>query len=364
MTLRNLTLEPSFSSAGRFITCSWPWGRTVEGDGVGNHEAAEYGTDWHTWMAKLLCGQAPDLDRECSDPKMAAHLKESWGVLRKWLDKGNAYKAQWLKQPVASRGVEASIALNLVSGVSRWCAPPDEHHVYTDRRDEELPGTIDFFAIDKGRLLVLDHKTGFSVDNPTQSDQLKTAAVALLDRYKKQLDTRRLEIVLTLFHAPRTSLPIILDEPIGYDALEKHQEELLAAHKRRGSGLLRVSSECGYCAARPECPTMTSTLAQLKVPQTALTSERVGEIHQQLALYDKLSDNLRERIRAWVTEHGPAIRPDGKVVDFVTRAYSNLSQASIRRALGSKADSMIDMLKASGCIEEGEREELRAVNDR
>jgi hypothetical protein len=93
-----------------------------------------------------------------------------------------------------------------------------------------------------------------------------------------------------------------------------------------------------------------------------LTAERVGAIHQATAEFDRLRDWLREEMRAWVSIHGPGVRPDGQLVDLTPRTKTNLSQASIVRALGPlKGGKMIAKLKSLGAIETKTNLELRAV---
>jgi DNA-binding transcriptional ArsR family regulator len=173
-------------------------------------------------------------------------------------------------------------------------------------------------------------------------------------------------IVVGFVHAPANSRPTIYAEEITHKALAEYARNLHTALERVGDGSLRPGPWCKYCPARGVCPTRTSALAELKAPQgIALTAERVGARHQALEIYRDLAHQVDEENRAWITKNGAAVRPDGKLVDFISRHYSNLSQASIVRALGPiKGGEMIDDLKEKGCIEQGERMELRTLNER
>ena len=98
-----------------------------------------------------------------------------------------------------------------------------------------------------------------------------------------------------------------------------------------------------------------------------VTAENVGHLHLLIAEFNRLEKPTKEAIRAWVRAHPEveATREDGKVLRFISKGYTNLSQASILRAYGKKAgERLIKKLKKDGAIEEGKREELWAINDK
>ena len=85
---------------------------------------------------------------------------------------------------------------------------------------------------------------------------------------------------------------------------------------------------------------------------------------ERLNHYDsKIASLLRDEMRRWVEANGVA--SDGReMIDLVPRAFSNLSQSSIKRALGeARGAEELARLDALGCIERGERLELRQVKD-
>ena len=161
------------------------------------------------------------------------------------------------------------------------------------------------------------------------------------------------------------------------DALRTHAKKLRKALLRIDDGSMRPGPWCTTCPARDDCPTQnndllarSSTLVGLANKQLLLpevTAENVGHLHLLIAEFNRLEKPTKEAIRAWVRAHPEveATREDGKVLRFISKGYTNLSQASILRAYGKKAgERLIKKLKKDGAIEEGKREELWAINDK
>jgi hypothetical protein len=276
-------------------------------------------------------------------------------LLAKWLRGDNPWSKTFT---ISAR--EQSYALEVQTGKVRECeGPREEDHMYLDCRPGELPGTTDLEAesTDGKSLLVLDYKTGFDPGPVSTSGQLKSLAFASASGRPKR------QIIVGYLHAPKDLSPAILTETLTADELIDHRMSLAKAMARIGDGSLTPGEHCTYCPAFMICPAQRSSLVHLGATGP-LSRERVGEIHQTLATFRHLEERLRPQLAEWVRANGPAVRPDGKLVDFVKRPYSNLSQASIKRHLPIvEAEKLLAKLKATGCIEEGEREELRATND-
>jgi len=190
--------------------------------------------------------------------------------------------------------------------------------------------------------------------SPGESGQLRTLALALSHIMKV---TR---IVVAYFHAPAGGLPEVYADEITFKDLAAHRAALNAAMAHVGTGWLRPGPWCGTCPALSACPTQTSTLVALKRSTGPLTAERVGAILETTAQYDKLRDMLRDEARGWIRKNGPAVTPSGSVYELVEKDVTNLSQASIVRALGElKGRKEIERLKRLGAIETSKRVELR-----
>jgi hypothetical protein len=164
--------------------------------------------------------------------------------------------------------------------------------------------------------------------------------------------------------------------------MEKHNKALRKALRRIDDGSMRPGPWCATCPVRDDCPTQNNELLKrssalvaaavvdLEKPRprdlAEATPEEVARLHYLLAQFERLAKPTKEAIRMWVREHPKetAVREDHKVLQFVSRGFSNLSQASILRAYGAvKGTQLIEKLKKDGAIEQGTREELHAVKD-
>jgi hypothetical protein len=353
-------LRPSMSKTGLYLQCAWPWGKQVLGD---TSAEAEYGTDFHAVMADLLMGLQIDPEN------MSATAEHAWSVYKNtlflWLKGANPWGVDWWS---CESLVEISVTYNMISGRVRKILPPNDDHVYEQARPDELPGTGDLIIFHRrtGSLLVLDHKTGHDVPSPLDMPQLLSLALAFRRLVPRGTIKR---IIIAICHAPREGTAVIYPEEVSTLVLKKHADALDAARMREGNGSLTPGPECGYCPARLQCPINTNALAAISARPGMLTSTRIGAIHESLGRFDNLAEQLRPMMREWVRENGPGIRPDGQVVDLETSSRSNLSMASIRRAFTragkpEKADEVIRLLEANGCVEHTDVESLRARPER
>lgn len=359
-------LHPTASKTDLLFACTWPWGRRVRHEASGDR--TRFGSGFHEGLEGLLTkkhinprveGALIAIRFDIDPVELVERVTEAFPIIHAWLGGGN----QWRINFLLSMQTEVSVAYNYKTGEARRCEPPDPvTHEYRDRQPDEILGTADVVSLVGDQVLVVDHKSGWSVaadwqpQTPAEAGQLRTLALALARLYGVD------EAIVAFFHAPASGSPQIYPDILLAQDLQAHAKALKQAHANIGTDWKRDGPWCAHCPAWTECSTQRSALVELKRGTGALTSERVGAIHQAMGLFDKLADRLRTEIRGWVKAHGVGVRPDGMVVDLVEKEVSNLSQASILRALGPlEGAKMIAKLDKLGCIEKRPRVELRAV---
>ena len=205
---------------------------------------------------------------------------------------------------------------------------------------------------------MLDYKSGFDIGAVYESGQLLSLALAACRLYGVE------KAFIGYLHAPGHMEPTVYADSVDAKSLQLHADALLAAYRSIGDGRLRPDSYCKWCQAFSVCPSNAGALVELRGKRALATAEDVGAAHQRLQEMRKrfaaLEAQVDAEIRSWITQNGDAVRPDGKDVGFVPRPFTNLSQASIKRALGElKGAKEIERLRKLGCIESGERKELR-----
>jgi hypothetical protein len=369
---RTIVVQPTMSKTDRLLACAFPWGREVAAEeDVG--QPARFGSAFHELMAmrkspsrrtiaKIAAKWTRDGDVDRNE--LEARFLAAKPVLDGWLAGENPWNIDFRRWAVEH---EIGLAYNYENDTARRIALPDEHHIYNDARPNELPGAADIFAQERhivrisSTILILDHKSGFTVPQPCESGQLKSLALAACRL------TGAKRAIIGFPHAPSDSSPIILaDELIG-DELDAHRDALRDAFARIGDGSLKPGEHCKWCPALPICPAHTSALAEMRGDSSVLaTAEDVGRAHQRLTQlrsqfkqYDAL---ITAELRAWVRKNGAAPRPDGGTVDLVERSYESLSKSSIVRALGPiRGGREIRRLEKLGCVEESKRVELRKI---
>lgn len=356
--------QVSASKTALVIQCGRPFWPDVELSQGEVGEKALYGTNFHERAAIKLGNDAPlsgiggQFDAEAE-----AHLEIIWPAFMAWLGGDNPLKIDWLQED-GRRIVEQSFAFNTLSpkagGVRRVMLDIPTHQ-YQDLQRHEIAGTVDLaiYAPRDRALLVLDHKTGEWPGDPAELPQLLTLSLMLTRALKLGQNIR---LVHAIHHAPRglTSSSVVA-KSVSPARLQSHAKDLAGAFERITQRTIRQGPECQFCPARHNCPTMTNALVALNAGPGEMTQEKAGAIHQALGLYADMAKTLRKQLHDYVAKHGPIERPDGMVARLENRSYSQLSMASIRRNLPpEEADRVIDMLESSGCIEQVEREELRA----
>lgn len=346
---------PTSSKTALLLQCGWGFGpETAPTEARNSGEAALYGTAYHEGAAVELGGREP-ADFGAFEVEAKRHLAETMPPLNEWLT-AHAYRTD-------HEIVEVPWLYNVRSGWTRRTELDKATHRYRGHGAHDLGGTVDFASWRSAdrRLLVLDHKTGErDPGDPGEHAQLLSLAVMAAAHFKKPQS-----VTLVLHWARRGGPAEIRARAVSLGRVERHAHDLEQAFKEIGSGRLRVGPECDFCHARFGCPTRTNALALFKPEATALsrewTADEAAFVHEKLAFYRDMASMLNAKAHETIAKHGPGLRPDGKIVDLVTRPYSNLSLASIRRALPKEeAAALIDELGAKGCIETHDRVELRA----
>ncbi len=364
-------VEPTASKTDRFLGCSYPWGKPQTDNEVGL--PARFGSAFHAVLESKLRGKRGrdatsilktiaakfDVDAKAVGERVDAALP----ILRAWLLGENPWKICFADKKTWRLSYEETIAYNIETGEARRCDPPtSDTHEYRDRQPHEIPGAIDLLGVgvyrQRSYVLVLDHKSGFDVGSPMESGQLKTLALSAARLYDADF------AIVGFMHAPAGMTPTIYADTFDADDLNRHASNLLEAENRRNSGFIRPDFYCRYCQTFSACPVNQPALIELRSGKSLQTAEDVGAAHQKLQEMSKrfssMADVIDSEIRSWIRQHGGAVRPDGREVDFVDRPFTNLSQASIIRALGKlEGGRMIEKLRRLGCIESGERKELR-----
>ena len=387
-------IMPSGSKTDLFLTCAWPWGRRIEVTGSEDPgEPARFGSAYHEVLATRLL-RSPAAVRCRIDnvakrfgvkpERVRERVDESFPILWRWLKEGNPWSVDFTRDMHLERSY--AIDLKTPQYPRVVAAPTAESHVYEEAHDDELPMTLDLTANARdarGRhvALYLDHKSGFERLDVSEAGQLKSGALVFLDRSAWVNRARGLVddeeacdetcvYVIAFFHAPANM-------PAGVYALEVTREELIAhyaalraAHRARLSEprSLTPSALCARCPAYAICPTNVSTLVELRGGSGRLaltTPETIGAAHQTLKDYEsrfaRAVAQVDAEIRDAVKRVGFGIRPDGQEVAFRERPYTNLSLASIERAVGPiEAKKIVALLDKKGVIERGVRQELRA----
>lgn len=363
-------MQPTASKAELLLACSWPFdpNRTLEFDPPG--AAANYGTRFHEVIAKKLSGE-PVLG--CTDEIFQA-VSEADAKL-------HAYLAQ-AGFATGRRLVEYAMAYCPRTGTARDTTLDLETHVYSPLSADEIGGTADLIVLPddpQASILVLDHKTGLSGDftKPHLVPQLLVLGYAAMARFKRS------SFIPAVLWAPRGGLPQVFEgDACGIDLKGSQFIRALSDSLRRiGDGSLRPNKLCPRCPARHDCPARVVDLversgelvekANLVGSELVLVNndnalsrgERLGRLHLLMSRFDELKKRATQEIKRELHENSEleAVRPDGKTLGLVTKTVERISKASIIKALGKEAgEAELARLRALGCLEETEQEELHA----
>lgn len=362
----------SISRTDLFLKCQWWVGRKVPRDPP--NEYSSYGRAFHELIAvkllvppKKISTKAVAKEHGVEDvAALKEHVRNSLEYLIGWLKGGNPYKVNFIKR--AQARTEQAFAWNVFKKTARGIrAPSKDRHEYKNLKPGELPGTADWVIDrietkkDAPELVVIDHKTGQSIDLPKDSGQIKTLLVAA----SKRMGYKR--VAGGIFHTPKDGAPYLYIDEFKKDELAEHADKLKTAWGGIGQGSLNPGDWCQGCPAFSICPVYASAIGQMEKMQSGiLTAEKIGRAHEVISRFMSWSVQYRETvIRPWVVRNGPAIRPDGKLVTLRKKEVRNLSMSSIERKLGKVAgQKRIAALDKEGLIEYRTQEELVAVADK
>lgn len=361
--MSDATIQKTASKTALLLQCPRPFSEGIELEEQSAGEAAIYGTKFHNLMAAKLLAPSEKwetlLVRADDNNDLVDHVLSAYEELRAWMHPdGNRFGLQFMAVEV-----ETSRALDLTksSGGIRniTLRDPDGDHEYVGLAEHELAGTADVILEAETPTgifrVVLDHKTGEHEEYYVRPEGLEQMQ-ALAAMWEAD--------AVAVLHTPRNVPPIVYAEPV---SLDRFRHKLWQAYRLVNSGFLRTGPECKFCPARTSCPAKQGELiaaagqvlgAALVKRQEPLTA---GQFHQLRSQWNALEKqalaNIREDVRA-----GEVIeRPDGKVLELVTKNIERLSKKSILEAYGkAEGERVLQTLRDDGALSEVAQEELRA----
>ena len=379
-------LQPSASKTGLFLACQRPFDPAVTLEHDEAEEPARYGSAFHEVIAPLLAGTLADSGRRYDTAidrvarqwgikpaaaELHGHVRSSYRFLKKWFEQ-NGWNLKTIK-------TETSYAIDPEASTTRKLeAPSEEDHVYAGLRSGEIAATLDveIESVDRGHVLIGDHKTGFmAVDHysgdsfamPAKLPQMRTMGLIAQKARKKSL---------AIFHFDRQGLP-----DIHFDRFEKsdeaeHRAALTRALARIGDGSLTPGPQCGVCPAASTCPAHAADImGSASAALLAAGAERLQTVNDNFSALpvglragrlmaliknlEKLTEMGRAEVRRLV-EAGEVVEgPDGTTYELSRETYETLSKASVMRALGkTNGEKRLAKMRKEGLIEEKERVRL------
>ena len=334
-------MRATMSRTSQFCACQWwtqPNVQWAEGD-----EDPYSGTTSHEHLAHAALGRdAPD-----------------WAA------------AACLDLPaMADAGVEAKVALDLLSGAGQWLqgVPRD----YRKGAESELCGTADLWWMEDGVLVVADWKTGPRAEyteSVQRNGQLAALALAIGGALGHEGPVR-LEL--------RFAAPDI--ETCEIDAHETSMAELRSEWMPRlraawqnlgpfesGPPVPVPGVHCGHCPAKLSCPETRNTLAVLERSacmsaeaslSVSITSpEQAASVYSRLKLAKALIGDIGDALKRYVAEAKQVDVGGGKVIRVAdcTRTTCALTKvpAELRaqlEACGAVNVSMYDQIKEYNAV--------------
>ena len=363
-------LQDTASKTALLLECTWPFEESTRITQEPPSEAMRYGSAFHKIFEQRFRQQHRDYVGVAAqygvDPAaLQNHTMIAYNYLLAWLEGDNV----WDETFPHIRVIEQPCAASLTAHPSAYLCTPrpcefeEETHTY-DLLPGEFGGTPDLVVqSDGGMRVVIDYKTGDwgTYHSPANNPQLLSLAL--------MTDADAVAIL----HTPRDGVPVMYAEATSYKDKIAFAKRRAEAMSRIGGGFLRPGPHCTDCPAREGCPTRAEEILvrSASLVRTAtnggamLPAVDVGTLHLLLQRLDTLRDTARHEMRELVRRGEIIARPDGKILVLKEKKYETLSKASIIRALGKSAgEALITELREKGCIEEGVREELWAVNDK
>lgn len=323
-------IQPTASKTDLLLQCARPFSEGVEIEAREPGEAALYGTAIHKELESLALGASLD--------SVSEHARQAWGALQRFLEGENPWGETF-------KIVRAEIhqAWKPGGAVRNGVAFDEGAHTY-HLRPGEIGGTPDLVLLsDKGHFVVLDYKTGAGIagdwaNNPRTGQLLTLFGMSIGGR------NRGGDGGVAILHTPKGGIPVVYCKPVTEMELKRHTARLKVAMSRVDDGSLRPGPECKYCPARVGCPAKDGELLKSagalvrKVVGSEGLRDRVdpGAFHALLTELDKLIATARARFKEEVREGTVIERPDGKVLQIVTREVERVSKKKVLEVLGKK----------------------------
>lgn len=424
-------LHPSMSSAGLLLQCQWPWGRTIStqpldrvemhedgllpkaprysapgpsvdlqtvwspprvlsetGNALSDAVEANYGSGIHEVLAARIVAPPKKMSAfkvankwgiTDADEQRAfvAHAKEAVESFITWMTKRNPWNVNLAAR--AKIRTEMSVAYDVAKNKTRLTSnPTSDTHEYKGLAPGELPGTADVVIDEIGNgngdgkasapdIIVIDHKTGDGFNMPRENAQLKSLALANAVRVGAKT------AAIAIFHTPVENVSTMYVDEIDYEEIKEFRAQLRSAWKNIGTGQMRPGAHCSFCPASTICPTQAGAIVQVETG-LAMTPERVGEIAQKLAAFQKTGEKIEAEIKAWIKTYGvpgsdgahAVPRPDGKWYRTkpTKQAAWQITTKQLREVLGVEAaEKIFEALRKAGHLKDREYDDWRIVND-
>lgn len=356
-------LQVTASKTALLLQCPRPFAKDTEVEPSEPGEAAIYGQRFHKMMAGLLQDDVSDVPVGVGDYDIVAHVTSAHRELEEWMKPdGNIFRLNFhVKEVETSRALDLSVSYG--GRRPTTLNDPDGAHCYEDLQVYEMGGTADVILEAETSTgifrVVLDHKTGEHEEfyiHPAKNEQMQ----ALAEMWEAD--------AVAILHTPRGSAPVVYAEPV---ETSRFRQDLWRANRMVDSGFLRTGSECRYCPARSSCPAKQGELiaSTANLVQTTLGVSRLsraadvdrGKFHMMKGELEKLVKLAVSEMREDVRSGAVIERPDGKVLELVTKNVERLSKKSILEAYGkTRGEEVLQKLRDDGALTEVPQEELRA----
>lgn len=357
-----------FSASRRALLdqCAWPFRPEVQPPPDASGPAAILGTFVHALCEHAI--RAADTPAPIPTAPQSLSLSE--------ISRAHAMFAQWrlwfypwlTANGIATHHAEVPFAYDPRSGVARILVT-NGHRDYCGARDDEVCGTADFLGRrDDGRVFIRDWKSGSS--RTTAEPQLRTLAL-MAARFYGVSEVDVAAVFLSPDSRPK-EVGLILDSL----DIDTDSDSLAARLGAVAESELSIGPACRYCPCRMICPAhladgdmsgpytqQSNALAPLDAA-APMTIEQVARAHVAIKIASDKIDSAKRRIRAEVERLGTVPIGGGKALMIVNAHRENLSKASITKALGDDAGSLLDKLRACGALTVSRFDKLEEINER
>lgn len=326
---------PTASKLSLAHSCKYPWtDGAVWGDDEPG-EAAQRGTRIHALAARLLDAKAPHPGELARDEKDAAqHAVEAIDALTG----GIPPRAE------VAVGYDHTTGLGVLLG----------YHLgrdYGAAGRSMIVGSADVAWRDGDTIHVADIKTGSRdhVEPAATNAQLAGLAVMLASAS----DAKAARVHLVFADAAGAVVESHDLDALDLDAEAARLRAMVAAIP---DAKPTPGDHCRYCPARGSCPATSAALAEatpdaadvLPLSAEITTPEHAARVYGVIKLAKLATDALDERLRAFVTAHGPIALPSGKRLRMVdgtreTIAWSEEDKAAARAAGRVKVSTFTSM---------------------